>query len=345
MPSINQSDRPKIRLALASKGRMETETLAFLDECGLHVTKLNPRLYVAELPAIPELEVWFQRSADIVRKVRYGDVSLGITGFDSVAEYRGEGDEIIVLHDTLGFGGCRLVLAVPEEWGNVTTVDDLAVLARQRAAEGQPLRIGTKYERLVTSFLAKRGIELYQLIRSEGALEAGPHMGFVDLIADLTASGITLRENRLKQIDGGTLLTSEACLIGNRCALKNRPDVLMVAKQLLEFIEAHLRATGFHAIIANIQGESPEAVAQKVLSQPDLAGLQGPTIAPVYLRHTDTAHWYAISIIVRKQRLVQAVGQLRAIGGSGVVVTPATYIFEDEPVTYQKLLAELEMDG
>jgi ATP phosphoribosyltransferase len=345
MPSINQSDRPKIRLALASKGRMETETLAFLDECGLHVTKLNSRLYVAEIPAIPELEVWFQRSADIVRKVRYGDVSLGITGLDSVAEYRGEGDEIIVLHDTLGFGGCRLVLAVPEEWGNVTTVDDLAVLARQRAAEGQPLRISTKYERLVKSFLAKRGIELYQLIRSEGALEAGPHMGFVDLIADLTASGITLRENRLKQIDGGTLLTSEACLIGNRYALKKRPDVLMVAKQLLEFIEAHLRATGFHAIIANIQGESPEAVAQKVLSQPDLAGLQGPTIAPVYLRHTDAAHWYAISIIVRKQRLVQAVGQLRAIGGSGVVVTPATYIFEDEPVTYQKLLAELEMDG
>ena len=54
--------------------------------------------------------------------------------------------------------------------------------------------------------------------------------------------------------------------------------------------------------------------------------------------------WYAISIIVRKQRLVQAVGELRAIGGSGVVVMPATYIFEDEPVTYRKLLAELGGD-
>jgi ATP phosphoribosyltransferase len=333
-----------MRLALASKGRMETETLAFLADCGLHVTKLNPRQYVAAMPAIPELEVWFQRSADIVRKVRYGDVDLGITGFDSVAEYGGDSDEVVVLHDTLGFGACQLVLAVPDEWEDISSVDDLAVLARQRTAEGRPLRIGTKYEGLVMHFLSEQGIKPYQLIRAEGALEAGPHMGYVDVIADLTATGITLRENRLKEIEGGTLLTSEACLIGNRLALKNRPEVLTVAKQLLEFIEAHLRATGFHAIIANIQGESPESVAQKVLSQPDLAGLQGPTIASVYLRDSDAHDWYAISIIVRKERLVQAVEQLRAIGGSGVVVTPATYIFEEEPVTYRKLLTELGRD-
>ena len=221
------------------------------------------------------------------------------------------------MHSALGFGGCQLVLAVPDKWDDIASVDDLAALARRQAAEDHPLRIGTKYERLVVRFLAERGIEPYQLIRSEGALEAGPQMGFVDLIADLTATGITLRENRLQLIEGGTVLTSEACLIGNRHELKNRPEVLMVAKQLLEFIEAHLRATGFHAIIANIQGESPEAVAQKVLSQPELSGLQGPTIAPVYMRDSDAGSWYAISIIVRKQRLVQAVGQLRAIGGSG----------------------------
>ena len=341
MHAIKKPDQHKIRLALASKGRMETETLAFLDECGLHVSTVNPRQYIATIPAIPELEVWFQRSAVIVRKVRYGDVSLGITGFDSVAEYGGEGDEVIVLHDTLGFGGCQLVVAVPDEWDDVNSVDDLAALARRQAAEGRPLRIGTKYEGLVVRFLAEREIEPYQLIRAEGALEAGPLMGYADLIVDLTATGITLRENRLKLIEVGTVLTSEACHIGNRDALSTQPEVLMVAQQLLEFIEAHLRATGFHAIIANIEGESLQAVAQKVLSQPDLAGLQGPTISPVYLRQSDTGNWYAISIIVRKQRLVQAVGQLRAIGGSGVVVTPATYIFEDEPATYQRLLAEL----
>jgi ATP phosphoribosyltransferase len=345
MPSTKYANHDKIRLALASKGRMESETLAFLDECGLHVTKLNDRQYVAAIPSIPELEVWFQRSADIVRKVRFGDVSLGITGYDSVVEHKGDGDEIVVLHDRLGFGACELVLAVPDEWDDVSSVADLSALARQRGAAGHSVRIGTKYEGLVVRFLAEREIEPYQLIRAEGALEAGPQMGYVDLIADLTATGVTLRENRLKQIEGGTLLYSEACLIGNRHVLKEQPEVLMVAKQLLEFIEAHLRATGFHAIIANIQGESAEAVAQRVLSQPDLAGLQGPTISPVYLRDPNLRDWYAISIIVRKERLVQAVGQLRAIGGSGVVVTPASYIFEDEPATYRNLLAELGLSN
>jgi len=344
MSPLKPADRQEIRLALASKGRMEAETLSFLDGCGLHVSKLNPRQYIASMPAIPELEVWFQRSADIVRKVRYGDVDLGITGFDSVAEYAGDGDEVIVLHQALGFGWCQLVLAVPDEWHEITSVGDLAALARRRADEGRPLRVGTKFEGLVSRFLEKHGVTPHQLIRAEGALEAGPHMGYVDLIADLTATGTTLRENRLKQIEGGTLLTSEACLIGNRQALKTRPEVLSVAKRLLEFIEAHLRATGFHAIIANIQGESAEAVAQKVFSQPDLGGLQGPTIAPVFLRDSTVRDWYAISIIVRKERLVQAVEQLRAIGGSGVVVTPATYIFEEEPATYRRLLAELKRD-
>src|SRR5512136_2545813 len=131
MPTPKSAQRRAIRLALPSKGRMEEETLAFLDGCSLQVTKLNPRQYVASMPAIPEVEIWFQRSADIVLKVRHGDVDLGITGFDSVAEYGGEGDEIIILHGALGFGACRLVLAVPDEWDDVASVDDLAALARK----------------------------------------------------------------------------------------------------------------------------------------------------------------------------------------------------------------------
>src|SRR5512136_1416645 len=136
MPILKNARRREIRLALPSKGRMEDETLAFLDGCGLQVTKLNPRQYVASMPSIPELEIWFQRSADIVLKVRFGDVDLGITGFDSVAEYGDDGDKIIILHDALGFGGCQLVLAVPDEWDDVASIDDLVALAGRRAAEG-----------------------------------------------------------------------------------------------------------------------------------------------------------------------------------------------------------------
>jgi ATP phosphoribosyltransferase len=335
-------ERTSIRLGLPSKGRMEGESFAFLESCGLKVTKHHPRQYVASIRAIPEVEVWLQRSADIVHKVCYGNVDLGITGFDSVQEYVDEDHGLMVLHDSLGFGGCQLVLAVPDIWEDITSMQNLSRLAAERGAAGHPLRIATKYQRLTREFLDRHHASPYQLIAAEGAMEAGPHMGYVDMIADLTATGTTLRENHLRPLEDGTILESEACLIGNRAALKNRPEVLAVAKQLLEFFDAHLRAANFHNIIANIHGESPEAVAQQVLSQPDLRGLQGPTISPVYLSDPNNREWFAISLVVRQERLVQAVEQLRGIGASGVVVLPATYIFEDEPSTYHRLIRELK---
>lgn len=335
-------DYGKVRLGLPSKGRMEKETFDFLADCGLQVAKHNSRQYVASIPAIPELEVWLQRSPDIVRKVRFGDVDLGVTGFDSVVEHGHKDPAIVTLHNALGFGKCQLVLAIPDNWDQIDSIRDLSTMAGQRADQGRALRVGTKYERTVSQFLDASGITPYQVIRAEGALEAGPHMGYVDLIADLVSTGVTLRENHLKQISDGTLVHSESCLIGNRYALKQRPEVLAVAKQLLEFFEAHIRAVGFHAVLANIEGETAEIVAQKIHSQPDLRGLRGPTVSPIYPQDTQARSWYAVNIIVRKERLVQAVEQLRAIGGSGVVVMPATYIFEDEPATFRKLMHELQ---
>src|SRR5262245_38338699 len=85
----NNPPRTTIRLALPSKGRMEEETLELLRDCGLTVQKVNPRQYIASIAQLPNLEVWFQRSADVVRKVRDGDADLGIVGFDMIAEYQG----------------------------------------------------------------------------------------------------------------------------------------------------------------------------------------------------------------------------------------------------------------
>jgi ATP phosphoribosyltransferase len=335
--------RPEIRLALPSKGRMEEETLALLKDCGLPVNKVNPRQYIAEIPEIPHLEVWFQRSADVVRKVRDSDVDLGIVGFDTVVEHRGPGDEVVILHDNLGYGQCRLCIAVPEEWGEVNSVSDLAILARNRSA-GRPIRIVSKYERQTTAFLEQHQIKPYRLIHADGALEAAPQMGSADFIVDLVSSGVTLRENRLKEIEGGQLLTSQAVFIGNRLALTERTEVLSTAREMLERFEAHLRAVEHYTIIANMRGESPEEVAQKLFAQPSLGGLQGPTISRVYLRDVADTNWYAITIVVRKEGLHGAIDQLRAIGGSGVLVMPVTYIFEEEPPRWRKLLQNLGLD-
>lgn len=342
-PSSQSNQRNEIRLALPSKGRMEAETLELLRDCGLPVKKVNPRQYIAEMAEIPQMEVWFQRSADVVRKVRDGDMDLGIVGFDTVVEHRGPHNEVVIIHDALGFGHCRLSIAVPEAWEDVHSVADLAELATSRR-NSRPIRVVSKYERQTTAFLEKHHITPYRLLHADGALEAAPQMGSADFIVDLVSSGVTLRENRLKEIEGGQLLRSQAVFIGNRTALTCRPEVLAAAREMLERFEAHLRAAEHYTIIANMRGNSPEEVAQKVFGQPGLGGLQGPTISRVYLRDESDTGWYAITIVVRKNGLHQAVQQLRAIGGSGVLVLPVTYIFEEEPPRWPKLLDILGLD-
>jgi ATP phosphoribosyltransferase len=113
--------------------------------------------------------------------------------------------------------------------------------------------------------------------------------------------------------------------------------VLDVARQMLEFMEAHLRAVDHVALFANMRGPSPQAIAERMFAQESLGGLQGPTVSPVVLRD-GSPNWYAVHIVVRREQLFQAIAQLRSIGGSGVVVTPVTYIFEEEPVRFRAMM-------
>src|SRR5512147_2852234 len=116
-----------IRLSLPSKGRLESGALDFLSDAGLRVFKPNPRQYVADIPALPDLGVIFQRPGDIVVSVRQGSVDFGITGLDVIEEKRGENGDILILYEALGFGQCALTLAVPEAW---ETVNDIPLLKK-----------------------------------------------------------------------------------------------------------------------------------------------------------------------------------------------------------------------
>ncbi len=334
--------RDEIRLALPSKGRLFEDSLAFLAACGLRVYRPNPRQYAATIPSLPALTVLFQRPGDIVVSVRQGSVDFGITGQDVLAERSAaENGATLLLHDALGFAPCRLVLAVPDNWGAVT---DIAGLRARADRQGDPLRVATKYPHLTGGFLARHGIP-HRLIPVEGTLEIAPAIGYADLICDLVSTGTTLRDNHLRPLAGGVILESQACLIANRQALRQRADVLAVARQLLEYIEAYLRAEGCYSIFANVRGDSPQAIANRMLNQPVLSGLQGPTIAPVYppADLKGAANWFAVNIVARKDRLTATVNALRDIGGSGVIVTPVTYIFEEEPARYRAMLDALQL--
>ncbi len=329
--------RNEIRLALPSKGRLAEESLEMLRRAGLQVYKPNPRQYRAEIPMLPGVVVLFQRPGDIVTSVRDGSVDFGITGWDVFAEGRGENGAVLPLLPELGFGRCTLNVIVPENWESAQKMSDLAAWG---AASGRTLRVATKFPNLTCKFFESHGFSQIEMISAEGTLEIAPTIGYADIIVDLISTGTTLRDNRLKMIEDGQILSSQACLIANRSALKARPDTLAMARQLLEFIVAHLRAAENLSLFANIRGDSPESIANRMFEQETIGGLQGPTISQVITRRA--GGWYAVHLVVRKDRLPQAIAEIRAIGGSGVVVAPVTYIFEEEPQAYLAMLRALE---
>jgi ATP phosphoribosyltransferase len=327
--------RTDIRLALPSKGRLEQPALDFLAAAGLRVDKPNPRQYFARVPALPELTVMFQRPGDIVVSVRDGSVDFGLAGLDVVGERRGDDGQVLVLHEALRFGHCALALAIPEDWP-ARSIEDLL---RHCPSLPGPLRVATQYPNLTGRFLRAHGLSQFTLIAAEGTLEVAPAIGYADAVADLVSSGQTLRDNRLRVLADGVILQSQAVFFANRAALRARPEVLSLARQLLEYIEAYLRGQENYMVIANMRGDSPAAIAQALFAQPDLGGLQGPTLAPVITRAGE--QWHSVTIVVHKDRLIPAVKALRAVGGSGVIVSPVTYIFEEEPERARRLNEDL----
>ena len=342
------------RLALPGKGALETATLAFLAECGMKVNRNNPRQYLARISSMPDLEVVFQRAADIPLLVQDGDAALGITGYDILAEYRGNGDEdsdeddydddLIMLERDLGYGNCRLVVAVPETWIDVSTCADLWHLAGYyQAHKGRVLRIATKYPVLSGHFLRQHGITHCKIISPHGALEAAPLTDTADLIVDLTETGTTLRENHLKLLEDGIVLRSQACLIGNTHLLHQNERALRSASMMLELIEAHMQARNRSILTAFIPGESVDRVQQTYRQLKDLvADSQLQISAPGH----ETSGLYTLSGVVNVKGsaagLLEIVTALRNAGASYINITPLIYRFGEESGSVRSLRERLK---
>ncbi|MYC31137.1 MAG: ATP phosphoribosyltransferase [Chloroflexi bacterium] len=331
-----------LRLVIPSDGELYEPTLNYLGSCGLSVRRPSARRYTATIPALPGVEVLFQRSADVTTKVEEGSAELGITGLDRYLEYRADERKVVSLMDDLGYGRCDFVLAVPDAWLDVSSIDDLADLALEFRQEGKQIRIATKYPRLLREYLFRRGINYFTLVAVSGALEAAPVGGYADLIADLTATGTTLRENRLKTLEGGTILSSQSCLIGNTTTLMQSKESLRLAREFVEMLEAHVRAEPYYRLTANVRGVSAEEVSATVLSRPEVSGLRGPTIARVY--NVAEQDWYAVSLLVRKDRLMEAVDHLRDCGGIEISASQLSYLFKGDSSVFGRLFESGDSD-
>ncbi|MDP7588237.1 MAG: ATP phosphoribosyltransferase [SAR202 cluster bacterium] len=330
-----QNKKGQLRIALPSDGELYDSTLAFMRDCGLTVSRPNSRRYTGTVPAIPGVEVLFQRTSDVASKVEEGSAELGVTGLDRVLEYRNDERKASVLIEDLEYGRCDFVLAVPDSWMDVTSLSDLADLALEFRQEGKQLRIATKYPRLLRGYLYERGINYFTLVPASGAMEAAPAAGYADLIADVTATGTTLRENQLKQLDEGTILSSQSCLIANPVSLGTSGEALALARSIVELMEGHLRAEPFYRVTANVRAASAEEVSSTVLARTDLAGLQGPTVARVY--NMEEQDWFNVSLLIKKDRLLEAVDHLRDCGAIDVAASQLSYLFDGHSEAYQAL--------
>ena len=181
-----------LRIAIQAKGRLNEQSIDLLSEAGIRVAESKRKL-ISRAEGFP-LEVLYLRDDDIPQAVSMGVADLGIVGLNEVAE---KGFPVEQIMD-LGFGGCRLSLAVPK----TTSYEGLAFFRGRRVA--------TSYPNILARYFAEKGIEA-EIHTIEGSVEIAPAVGMADGIFDIVSSGGTLISNGLVEVE--KVLFSEAVLI------------------------------------------------------------------------------------------------------------------------------------
>ena len=325
----------KLIIALPSKGQLAEAAHNLLGRAGLRVHKPNERQYTATIPRLPDAEIVYQRPRDILNQVAEGRADIGVTGLDIVAEHSQDSADVMII-DKLGFGRCELLLAVPDAWIDIASMADLADLSLRQQARGAPLRIASKYGNLSKSFLYRHGISHFLLVHAEGAMEAAPRLGYADMIADLSETGTTLRENHLKPISGGVIIASEAVMIGNRRRLRQAPAKLETLREMIELLEAHRRARQFVSLRANIAGASVQDVQRRILANPALSGSKGPGVVAVASPPGSAQKWFETNLLARTDLIHKTMQHLRALGGTDIIVSHPDLVFDERSATYDR---------
>jgi ATP phosphoribosyltransferase len=317
--------------ALPSKERLHDEAVDFLGQCGFKIRKSSDqREYSAKLSGIANVSINYYRPGEIPARIETGDAHIGITGEDLYREYSENQTASHLLKPNLGFGGARLVVGVPQSWIDVTSIEDLdeaAVLFRQK--HGRSLRVATKFMRLARAFFSDQGIVEYSLVESLGATEGAPKAGFADLIVDLTSTGATMTQNHLKEIDGGTVLQSECCLIASLHENIWSKTTLDALEQIIEQMEARMRATGLLTLRFSVPADRAAKIGKALRDS--------HKCTPISSRaHEDAAPRPAsqrddLVVLCPKASVYGVVKYLRASGAGEVIVDRSEFVYQSPP--------------
>ena len=217
-----------IRLGLPSKGRLKKQVEKFFFEKGLELVKVGTsREYLAEFKEEKKIQIILLAASDIPLEIKKGNLDIGITGRDLIFEKILDWQKWVVELQQLGFGNADLVIGVPQFWIDVNHLDDLDEVAYFfRKKYSRCLRIATKYQNITREFLIDKQVTNFEIIESQGATEGAIVNGIADVVVDITSTGETLKQNKLKTIEEGILLKSFAAIFMNkRWYKKNKSDV------------------------------------------------------------------------------------------------------------------------
>lgn len=274
-----------IRIAIQAKGRLNEDSMALLTEAGMRISESRRKL-LAQAEGFP-LEVLYLRDDDIPQAVADGVADIGIVGLNEVEE---RGKDVEVVH-RLGFGKCRLSLAIPKE-------EDYGGLSWFSGK-----KIATSYPGILGKFFSENGISA-NIETIAGSVEIAPSVGMADAIFDIVSSGGTLVSNGLKEVE--KVLFSEAVLIAGKVLSEEKRQLL--AQMIFRF-EAVERSRGMKYMLMNLPQDRVED-AVKILP-----GMKSPTVLPLA-----QAGWCSLHVVVREDELWTKIEQLKGIGAEDILV-------------------------
>ncbi|MBU6244471.1 MAG: ATP phosphoribosyltransferase [Actinomycetales bacterium] len=273
-----------LRVAVPNKGQLAEPARAMLAEAG-YLRSAGVRDLVVQDPD-NDVEFFFLRPKDIAIYVGEGTLDLGITGRDMLLDSGAMADELLAL----GFGPSTFRLAAAQ--GTITTVHDLS-----------GLRIATSYDGLLRTWLADQGIQA-RVVRLDGAVENAVALGVADAVADVVATGTTLRKAGLEPV-GEPLLRSEALLIRRSGA----PSTAAVAT-FMRRLQSVMVARNYVIVDYDIPTDRLEGACRIT------PGFESPTVSPL---HDPT--WSAVRAMVPQVDVHRIMDELYELGARGVLVT------------------------
>jgi ATP phosphoribosyltransferase len=276
-----------LKIAVQKSGRLHDGSLQLLKECGIDVSNGNNQLRVQAMNF--PLEIFFLRDDDIPEYVQDAVADIGFVG-ENVAAEKNKG---VISLDKLGFGKCRLSVAIPKN-GEISSLKDL---------NGK--KIATSYPFILAGFLQENKINA-TIQEISGSVEIAPRIGLADAICDLVSSGSTLFSNELRELE--TVLKSEAVLISNKNLSAEKQNLL---DKLLFRIRAVKKAKNNKYVLLNAPNDKLDAICKL------LPGMKSPTILPLA-----ESGWSSVHSVISETDFWNIIEQLKINGAQGILIIP-----------------------